>query len=271
MKVSYLRSEKIKVGIFGFTGCAGDQLVIIHDEDHLLEYFNNADIRSFIMASSASDDDCDLDVAFVEGSINTEHEKEELIEIRKRARLLVAIGNCACNGGVQAMSCCNESWKKMYDNIYGDKVTITRPFEPQPAWKIVDVDLMIPGCPVDKDVLYHAFSNLVMGVPPDLPKNPVCVECKWKENSCLLERGILCLGPITNSGCGAACPSHGVACMGCFGMYKEANLKSFLDIAIEKGIKKEDVIRRIKIHGGVQAIEKLQELEQGPAEMANES
>ena len=37
MKVPYFTDEKLKVGIFGFTGCAGDQLVLIHDEDRLLE------------------------------------------------------------------------------------------------------------------------------------------------------------------------------------------------------------------------------------------
>ncbi|TET07888.1 MAG: NADH:ubiquinone oxidoreductase, partial [Candidatus Thorarchaeota archaeon] len=32
-------SEKPKVGIYGFTGCAGDKLLIIHTEDEILNLF----------------------------------------------------------------------------------------------------------------------------------------------------------------------------------------------------------------------------------------
>ena len=44
---------KPKVGIFGLTGCAGDQLVILNCEDELLDLVELIDIRSFLMASSA--------------------------------------------------------------------------------------------------------------------------------------------------------------------------------------------------------------------------
>ena len=44
------QSEKPRVGIYGFTGCAGDQLLIIHTEDKLLNLFNSVDLSSFTMA-----------------------------------------------------------------------------------------------------------------------------------------------------------------------------------------------------------------------------
>ena len=43
---------KPKIGIYGFTGCAGDQLIIIHTEDEILNLFGSVDVQSFVMASS---------------------------------------------------------------------------------------------------------------------------------------------------------------------------------------------------------------------------
>ena len=45
-------AEKPKIGIYGFTGCAGDQLLIIHTEDEILNLFGATNIQSFVMASS---------------------------------------------------------------------------------------------------------------------------------------------------------------------------------------------------------------------------
>ena len=61
--------SKPTVGIFGLTGCAGDQLVILNCEDQLLDVVALIDIRDFLMASSDNDTACPLDVALVEGAV----------------------------------------------------------------------------------------------------------------------------------------------------------------------------------------------------------
>jgi coenzyme F420-reducing hydrogenase gamma subunit len=53
--------SKPTVGIFGLTGCAGDQLVILNCEDQLLDIANALNIRNFLMASSDNDAGGDLD------------------------------------------------------------------------------------------------------------------------------------------------------------------------------------------------------------------
>ena len=42
--------KKVKVGIYGFTGCAGDQLSLLHWEDDLLHILKAVEVKSFLMA-----------------------------------------------------------------------------------------------------------------------------------------------------------------------------------------------------------------------------
>jgi len=114
-----MSNEKLKIGIYELTGCAGDALLILDCEKELIDIFNAVDIQSFLMAKSDNIEG-DLDVALVEGSVTTEKEIEELKDIRKRAKLVVAIGLCATVGGIQARFGDREEWENNYKNVYGD-------------------------------------------------------------------------------------------------------------------------------------------------------
>ncbi|MDH5468684.1 MAG: hypothetical protein OEY25_14815, partial [Candidatus Aminicenantes bacterium] len=78
-----MEKDKLKIGIYELTGCAGDALLIIDCEKELVDMFKAADIQSFLMAKSDNIDG-ELDVALVEGSVSTENEKKEILDIRKR-------------------------------------------------------------------------------------------------------------------------------------------------------------------------------------------
>ncbi|RKZ16977.1 NADH:ubiquinone oxidoreductase [bacterium] len=254
--------KKPKVGFYGLTGCAGDLLNIINCEDELVELFDIFEIKSFVMASSAKDESVHLDIAFVEGSVSTEKDLEDLKEIRKKSNMLVAIGHCAAFGGVQAMHLGDGKWKERYKKVYGGEkaVTLTKPMEPKPLSAYVKVDYVIPGCPISKEQFLHAAGRLLLGTVPNLYTFAVCAECKWKENECLLMKGLPCLGPLTRGGCGAICPSFGVPCIGCWGPVDEENISSEFKLLLEKGYDKEEIIRRFRIFGGSERAKKLKKL-----------
>jgi len=252
-----------KVGIYGFTGCAGDQLMILNCEDQLVDLFGATEIRSFVMAKSDNHEG-DLDVAFIEGSISTEEQLKRLKEIRDRARLVVAIGTCACHGGPQAMKLGEGKWDEMYKKVYGSaKIHVSKAFEAQPIDAFVKVDLYIPGCPIDKGEFLGSVSKLVAGRHPYLFTAPVCLECRWKENPCILYAGRFCGGPLTKAGCGAVCPSHNLPCVGCWGPTNDLNVSSEYKLLKEKGYDPDEILKKIRKFGGANVAKLLKDLEKG--------
>jgi len=238
--------SKPKVGIYGLTSCAGDQLAILNLEDELLDLAGAVDIIDFPMAMSGNDPKTRLDVAFVEGSVVNSHDREFLQKIRERASLLVAIGTCAVWGGVPAMS--NEiPREELKQKVYGEEGKAFDSIPAQPLSSFVKVDCSIPGCPMEKGHFLKAVASLLHGDIPLLPTYAVCTECKMKENVCLLkEKDQLCLGPVTVAGCEALCPSHSVPCQGCRGPLEEANIASEVHLFREKGYSAEDIQKRLR-------------------------
>jgi len=246
--------SKPKVGIFGLTGCAGDQLVILNCEDQLLDVVGALDIRDFLMASSANDTACPLDVALVEGAVLSRRDEEKLIRIRDRCQLLVALGTCAVWGGVAAMDRDADRAALLAD-IYGE---LGAAYDTQPAralHEVVKVDLNISGCPIEKEQFLGAIAHLLNGDPPAFPEFPVCAECRMRENNCLLLEGdAVCCGPLTVAGCGARCPALRVACTGCRGPASDSSVNSVLAMFGERGIPREEIASKLRtfapVNGG---------------------
>jgi len=238
--------SKPTVGIFGLTGCAGDQLVIVNCEDQLLDLVSLIDIRDFLMATSANDTSCQLDVALVEGAVLTNKDAEKLRAIRQRAKVLVALGTCAVWGGVAAMDR-GADRRKLLEEVYGETGLSYDSVPAQALDEIVKVDLKITGCPIEKEHFLAAIANLLNGNAPLYPQYAVCTECRMFENNCLLiEPGEICCGPITAAGCNARCPELRVACVGCRGPASDANAASWLAALEEKGVDRQVIANRLR-------------------------
>ena len=109
--------------------------------------------------------------------------------------------------------------------------------------QVIDVDYYLPGCPPPVNLISDAVGSILAGkLPPKgsvlAPDIALCEECIRRDTKpdklslkefkrpfeikidpelCLLAQGLLCLGPVTRKGCGAACVKANMPCTGCMG------------------------------------------------------
>jgi sulfhydrogenase subunit delta len=239
---------KPKIGIYGYSGCWGEQIVILNCEDQLLDIIGAVDIVDFLGGSSVNDTKSRLLIAFVEGSIANAREENDLRKVRERSDLLIALGSCACFGGIAAMDA-RAPRAEVIQQVYG-KNGQAKSWDigtHRPLSDFVKVDLSIPGCPIEKTEFLNAVSNLLNGDMPLMYTYPVCLECKMKEYECLLvKRGLPCAGPVTVAGCGARCPGYNIACVGCRGPVEEANMSSLEAVLGQKKFTKDEIKGKLR-------------------------
>lgn len=238
--------RKLRLAITGLTACSGCQLSLLNCEDELPELLLRFEFNYFPMANSPAHLAGEYDAAIVEGCLSMPHEREHLLELRKKSRYLIALGTCAVSGGVAAM-CNNEDRQLLRRQVYGNSPVAAETFAPVPLQSLIQVDASIRGCPPEREELLNMLTGLLCGALPVDSDYPVCMECRMKENLCLLtERNQLCLGPLTGGGCGARCPSLSVSCEGCRGPFMEANLAEALAIYSRIGFDRSTVLERLR-------------------------
>jgi len=249
MRFLNIEQKRPRIAVFDFTGCEGCELQLVNKEETLGPFLDAIEVVSFREASTAHSDD--YEVALIDGAVTRPDEVERLKAIRKRAKLLVAMGSCACFGGVAKL-------KNAFDldeanrEVYGDL-----PKETIPAMAVKDVvtvDLQVPGCPVSKSEIERVVQHLAYDLPLPSYAYPVCLECKQRYTVCRFDLGELCLGPITRAGCNAPCPAGGMGCWGCRGPAESANYEEFFALAAERGFSEEEIQDRLRFFGGFEEV-----------------
>lgn len=242
--------KKLRVGIFGMTSCYGCQLQILNLEENVLPLLNYLDITYWRLAQEEPSDPTNLDIAIIEGSISNKEEEEEVLHIRKNAKMVIAIGACATLGGVQGLRNVMDNDKvksAAYKNL-----AYVREIKVKAIDEVIPVDFKLRGCPIDKDEFAQAVYSLVAGRLPNIWNMPVCNECKIKGNICFFEREkpSVCLGPITEAGCGARCPSNGRPCDGCRGWTNDPHIVQQVKEMRDRGMKLNDIAMMIRRYSG---------------------
>jgi sulfhydrogenase subunit delta len=235
-----------RIAIAGLTACSGCQLTILNCEEELPEIARSFDIVHFPMGESIGDEGGSFDAAIVEGAVSTPQDLATLFRLRNASRLLIALGTCALHGGVAAMNNASNRRDQLMHTVYGPAGASIESFPPSPFKNFVSVDFGVTGCPPEKHEVVALLAALLQGTLPPLPTYPVCIECRSRENLCLLlARNELCLGPIIQGGCNARCPATGIVCEGCRGPVREANVEQELELLLERNFDRSEIERRM--------------------------
>lgn len=142
----------------------------------------------------------------------------------------------------------------------------------------VDVDYYLHGCPPTPHQIMTAVNAIATHTLPPKgsvigPVKSVCDECRFEktekkiqkirrvyeidtfEEKCLLEQGIICMGPATRGGCDARCLDANMPCTGCGGPTPQsrdqggtmiASLAGILGVEGEEGMSDEEVDKLIE-------------------------
>lgn len=237
--------SKPKVGIFGFTGCGGCQLEILNLEEYLLDLFGAVEIVNFTEAITEYSDD--YDIVLIEGSITTKHGVEKIKKIGDIAKIVITMGSCAVNGGLNCMKNLY-GLEKAKDLVYGDKKGWIDSIEVKPVDAYINVDYHIRGCPPNRFEIVDVIRSLIVGRKPEIPNYPVCIECKRNGNTCVYELGKTCLGPVTRAGCDSRCPNSADGCEGCRGPVDDPNMNAQKDLLAEHGLTVDDMMAEFNLY-----------------------
>ncbi len=214
-----------KIAVHKFSSCDGCQLALLNAGEDLLALSELVEIVHFAEAGYL-DDEAEVDIAFVEGSVTTPQEERRIRAIRQRSGRLITLGACATAGGLQALRNLADGEQWMAD-IYPHPELIAHLPTSTPIADHVPVDFEIWGCPVNTRQVTGAVRSLLSGVMPRVDQEKVCLECKRHNSVCVMVAGGQpCMGPVTNTGCGALCPSVGRGCYACFGPAENVNTAS---------------------------------------------
>jgi F420-non-reducing hydrogenase small subunit len=262
----------VRVAQEWLTICGGCEVTILDVGEPLLDILAKLEIVHMpvlmdhkLYGQTGENKEMDIpeaEVGIISGGIRNEEHKEIAKEMRKKTQILIAMGSCACYGGLPALANLS-TVESIMEKVYHGSVSTESnglPHEEIPALtdrvyaldEVVPVDLKLPGCPPTPEMFVEAVTALLQGRSANLPEKSVCDSCptirvrkvittlkrplepaeftpgaSMNTVRCLMEQGFLCLGPATKAGCGGdertpRCIRAYMPCRGCFGPVEDS-------------------------------------------------
>ncbi len=243
-----MRTHKPKVGIYSLTSCEGCQVSLLNLGADFIKLMSHFEIKHFPLIKERYYHG-KVDIAIVEGTVVMEAEIKQLMEIRKKSKVLVALGTCATYGGVASIRDFMEQGR-VRACVYPNPSFIDSAHHVRGLDCYVKVDYALRGCPVVGSEFIELMKALLLDKKPLFKEEPVCVECKKNGNICLLLKGERCLGPLTYGGCNSICINEGYPCYGCRGPMKEANVNALVKLFRKEGISLSEIKNALSVFAG---------------------
>jgi NAD-reducing hydrogenase small subunit len=179
--MSALGSGKVKVRLAttSLAGCFGCHMSFLDIDERLFELTEIAEFDRSPLTDIKHCGPCDI--ALIEGGVCNADNVHVVRELRANAKILVAVGACAINGGLPALR--NRlDIEDILARVYRDPVTDEPcvPNSPElplpldkvyPLNEVVRVDYSLPGCPPSGDAIWKFLTDLILGRMPRLERS----------------------------------------------------------------------------------------------------
>jgi NAD-reducing hydrogenase small subunit len=168
--------SKIKLATVWLDGCSGCHMSLLDIDEGIIAVARKADLVYGPLVDTQQFPE-GVDVTLVEGAVSSQEDLKLIQTIRKRSRMIVALGDCAVTSNVPSMRNMVPV-KKLLERIYvegaQEKQGIPTDGVPTllknalPVHEVVKVDLHVPGCPPKAEAIMYVISELLEGRKPDL-------------------------------------------------------------------------------------------------------
>jgi len=201
--------EKLKFAFYWAASCGGCEIAVLDINEKILDVVAKADIVFWPVAMDIKYKDVEemsdkyIDVCFFNGAIRTEGQEHLAKLLRKKSKILVAFGSCACDGCVVGLA---NLWDKetIFERTYLETPSTKNPESVTPKTSVkvkegeielpefydtvktlaqtVDVDYFLSGCPPQVPLIIQAVEAIFKNeLPPKgsvlMPNKSVCDEC----------------------------------------------------------------------------------------------
>lgn len=172
---------KPKVATASLAGCFGCHMSILDIDERILDLIELVDFdKSPVDDIKKFTGRCAI--GLIEGGCCNEENVHNLQDFRRHCDILIALGDCAVDGGIPAMRN-GMPLKECLDEAYHNGPTVYNPggITPNdkeipllldkvyPLHHIVKIDYSLPGCPPSADTIWKVLVALLTNKPLELP------------------------------------------------------------------------------------------------------
>ncbi len=204
-----MEKEKLKFAFYWAASCGGCEIAVLDIDEKILDVVANVDIVFWPVAMDVKYKDVEampdkyIDVCFFNGAVRNSEQEHIAKLLRKKSKVLVAFGSCACDGCVVGLG---NLWNKetIFERAYLETPSTKNPeaVTPRTSVKVkegelelpefydtvktlaqtVDVDYFLSGCPPPVPLIVQAVGAIFKNeLPPKgsvlMPNKSICDEC----------------------------------------------------------------------------------------------
>jgi F420-non-reducing hydrogenase small subunit len=208
------QNKKFKFAFYWAASCGGCEIAVLDIDEKILDVVKIADIIFWPVAIDTKYKDVEempdksIDVCFFNGAIRTSENEHMAKLLRKKAKIMVAFGSCACNGGIPGLANLSNR-EEIFDVVYKNNPSTENPDKIVPRTsskvkegeltlpefydtvktldQVVGVDYYLPGCPPPVELIIEAVDAIAKNkLPPKgsilAPQKAVCDECPFEKS-----------------------------------------------------------------------------------------